>query len=178
MKSRLLYLVGGPCSGKSTVVRRATAGLERVPLDGQPSRDALLDPFGGVQAVDLGAPRPDAATLAYLSRQPETGLLLVEGSPAPGRRLVVSATKAGWHTVVLHLDNPLADEWRAARAARIGAVQDEAWARGRATAARNLAENPPPGVTVVTAETPEHALAALGRLVGLYERSNDVRQQQ
>lgn len=190
MKSRLLYLVGGPGAGKSTVMRRATNGLERVPLDGKPARDALLDPFGGVQAIELGARRGEfsgtdalpmninPAACSYVARRPETGLLLGEGARLANRRFLTAAVDAGWDVMLLHLDNPLADEWRARRAARVGAVQDESWARGRATAARNLAENPPRGVTVVTATTPEDALAALGRLVGLYERSNDVRQQQ
>lgn len=178
--TQLLLIVGEPGAGKTSAMREGTKHLSRLtmPKDQYPARDALLDP-SGVQAVELGAQRgvfsgTDALPMdanpkacAYIQNPPEQpAVVLAEGARLANRRFLQAAVDAGAQVTLLHLDNPQADAWRAARAEQLGKTQNEQWVKGRATAARNLAANPPAGVHVVTVAHPDDAANVIRRTLG------------
>lgn len=169
--NRVLLLVGAPGAGKSTAMAQATEHLSRLtmPKDQYPARDALLN-ARGVQAVELGTHREnfsgtDALPMdvnpracAYLAAAPEQpAVVLAEGARLANRHFLQAAVNTGAEVILLHLDNPLAAHWREKRNKAMGKTQNPSWARGRETAARNLASNPPEGVSVKRVKTPEEA---------------------
>ena len=175
----LLVVAGAPGPGKSSAVRAATAAYDRLPMnrDDYPARDALFR-GGRLVAVELGRTRPDfpgtdtlpmnvnPTACRYLADAPEAPPLVVaEGARLSNRRFLAAGVAAGWRVILMHLDNPNAPQWRAGRAGRLGARQNEAWAKGRATAARNLADDPPAGVTVITVAAPTAVTVALTDLL-------------
>lgn len=178
--TQLLLIVGEPGAGKTSAMREGTQHLNRltIPPDTFPARDALLNPKGLV-GVELGAQRgvfsgTDALPMdvnpkacAYIQNPPEQpAVVLAEGARLTNRRFLQAAVDAGAQVTLLHLDNPQADTWRAARAEQLGKTQNEQWAKGRATAARNLAANPPAGVQVVTVPHPDDAAKIIRRALG------------
>lgn len=181
MTITLVYMVGAPGAGKSTAMRAATAGLVRTPMPVQPyiARDALFD-NGRFVGVELGAQRPEfsgtdalamnAITRAvrYLTDLPEQPPVIVgEGARLGNARFLTAAVDAGMDVTLLHLDNPDAQQWAATRAQRLGKEQNAAWAQGRATASVRLADDPPPGVQVLTVTSPEQATLQLQQALGI-----------
>lgn len=169
--TNLIYLIGPPGAGKSTAMHNATATLTRLPLpkDQHPARDTLLH-HGELAAVELGQHRdtfPGTDTLPmsiinraipYLADPPEQPpLILAEGARLANKRFLTAAAEHCQHVHLIYLDNPHADTWRATRAQQLGKTQNESWAKGRATAARNLATNPPAGVDTTTVHHPDEA---------------------
>lgn len=182
--SKLIYMVGAPGSGKSTAMRMATKHLQRLPMydDAHVARDLLLSSAGNTVAVELGKTRgafagTDALSMSvigqaeeYLTALPEAPpIVLAEGARLSNARFLNHALKLGMAVTVLYLDNPNAASWRAARAEKLGKAQSESWAKGRATAARNLATNPPEGVKVVTVTHPDDATRKIIRALARAE---------
>lgn len=66
---------------------------------------------------------------------------------------------------LIHLDNPHAAAWRQARAGVLGKTQNPAWAKGRDTAARNLAADPPEGATVKVVQDPNLATLIITSII-------------
>jgi len=176
----LALLVGAPGAGKSTAVREGTHGYQRTtfPKDDYPARQALTDNRGNLQAVELGKAHhtfPGTDTLpmdvinkaeTYLQHNPDGApLVIAEGARLSNLRFMEAAHNAGYEVYLIHLDNPLADEWRWDRARRIGKRQKEQWAKGRDTAARNLVHNAPEYVHTLTARHPEEAAGILRQLL-------------
>lgn len=183
----VLYLIGEPGTGKSTLMADLTAGLARLPVEAEanaPARDWLLTDaarLSSIVAVELGRRRgsfsgtdalPQAAILpavAYLRggrAAEETSLLLAEGARLANRRFLRACTDSGWQVILAHLVNPAAAAARrAARAAALGVpLQNPSWVKGRRTASANLAREAPGwGVQVVTldAADPRPALRAV-----------------
>lgn len=170
--TKLIYMIGAPGSGKSTAMRAATKHLQRVPWydDDYVARDLLLSPAGDLVAVELGKRRGDFAGtdalgmsvigqaeeyLATLPEQPP--IVLAEGARLANARFLRFALDQGMDVSLLYLDNPQAGRWRSDRALKLGKTQNEAWAKGRATAAANLADSPPKGVKVVRVGHPHDA---------------------
>jgi hypothetical protein len=169
----LLYISGEPGIGKSTLMRQLTDGWGRYPQPGgpfAPGRDLLTD-HGRVVAVELGRRRDsfsgtDALHSAVIedatrylrsgSAATEAPLLLAEGARLANLRFLRCARDAGWRITLAHLyGTRLAAARRAARAEQLGrAPQSEQWVRGRATAARNLANacTAEPGMTVLAVD--------------------------
>lgn len=175
----LIVVCGAPGAGKSSAVSAALSGYVRAPMEGAggPARDALFE-SGRLVAVELGRHRDDfpgtdtlpmninPVACGYLASPPEAPPAIVaEGARLSNRRFLTAGVEAGMRVTLLWLDNPLADRWRAERAARLGSTQNESWARGRATAARNLAAGAPDGVRVVRVTTPGAATVALRDLL-------------
>ncbi len=158
---RLVYLSGEPGVGKSTLMARLTEPYARYPQPPEPriapARDLLI--MAGISrapmAVELGRRRdtfagtdalPSAVigdACAYLSVRAlgEAPLVLAEGARLACRRFLTCAVDAGWQVTLVHLyGQQLAAMRRAQRATALGKrEQDERWVKGRATAARNLA---------------------------------------
>lgn len=164
MNRHLLYLIGGPGTGKSTLMRKLTAELTRVPINPGPervARDGLFDGTGGMPAIELGVRRgafsgtdalPSSVitrAVPWLTAQTEAPLILGEGARLGNARFLTAARDAGYRVTLGVLEHDQADEWRAIRSARLARLQDPAWVKGRFTAVRNLADNAPVGVHVL-----------------------------
>ncbi|PRQ11729.1 hypothetical protein C1Y63_04795 [Corynebacterium sp. 13CS0277] len=177
---QLIYLIGPPGAGKSTTMRRITAHLDRTPMpkDQYPARDALFD-NGTLWGIELGARRPtfsgtdalpmnaNTAACNYLTHAPEQPpTILAEGARLANAKFLTTATKAGYDTHLVYIDNPHARQWALDRAAAHHTTpQSESWAKGRATAARNLAARPPAGVTVHTVTHPDAAADTIAAIL-------------
>lgn len=158
---RLLYLVGGPGSGKSTLMARLTASYDRLTVERPVPHDRLIDPVtGGSDAAEIGRRRPmfsgtDALSSAiidkavpWLGSRP-AGLVLGEGARLGNARFLTAAVEAGYDVTLAWLTHASQEEWRRARAARLGKDQNPSWVAGRVTASARLSQSPPMGVTVV-----------------------------
>jgi len=180
---RLLYLIGEPGIGKTTAMGALTAPLVNLGLLDRPPpvRTVYGNRAGEVVAVELGRRRrngfggTDALAMniidvaeRYLTSgraAAETPLLLAEGARLANRRFLSTAMAAGWEVhLALMADTQLAARRRSARRS----TQNEAWVRGRATAAAGLFADPPPGVLthyVDVSGTPDDVAGRLARLV-------------
>lgn len=184
--TKLIYMVGAPGSGKSTAMRQATRHLNRVPWydDEFVARDLLLSSSGELAAVELGKSRgnfagTDALSMSvigeaerYLASLPEQPpVVLAEGARLANARFLQFALDQGMDVSLLFLNNDQAGHWRAERAFKLGKAQNESWAQGRATAAANLAANPPKGVNVVTVRHPHDAARKIYRALSRAQES-------
>lgn len=154
----LLYLVGEPGVGKTTVMAGLTEGLHAIPLQAlrgeAPARVAYVDIVGQpIRAVELGRRREggfsgtDALPMAVIGeavRYVTSGLaahespaLLAEGARLANRRFLNACLEAGYRVDLVHLQGPeAAGRHRDAR----GSEQADSFIRGRRTASANLAE--------------------------------------
>lgn len=147
----LLYLVGAPGAGKSTLMRALTAGCWRVAKDQPVPHDALVDQAAAATVgLELGRSRPNfpgTDTLA-MNISPracawvESGgagrLVLGEGARLGHIAFLDAAARGGYRVVVgyVHAPPDVTDE----RCASRGSNQNPAWRRGAATRAARLAD--------------------------------------
>jgi ABC-type cobalamin/Fe3+-siderophores transport system ATPase subunit len=149
MRNRLVYLVGPPGAGKTTVLDRLVGSNRRV-LVRKPFAHQLLPDIG---AVILGEHRPPFSGTDTLSmgvariiepwlQRAEHPLILAEGDRLAYERFFRVAAQAGYEVRLFHID---VDQVTAERRRRVRSemnglkAQNEAWCAGRATKARNLA---------------------------------------
>ncbi|AYD82002.1 terminase small subunit [Mycobacterium phage Saguaro] len=176
----LIYLVGPPGSGKSTLMARLTGPLERIPFydpravvahDQLFADDELVgaeigirrELFSGTDALPASIIEkavPWVQTMPYR-------LLLAEGQRLANRRFLTAAADAGYEVVLALLDHEDTEDWRRKRARAIGRTQNAAWVKGRISASRNLAEQmrDRQNVTVLTGH-PDELYPVLEQLVG------------
>lgn len=177
-KKQLIYLIGAPGSGKSTLMRELTDRWTRTPAPEGLTRDLLLSPAtSALEAVELGKRRPQfagtdalgqsviAAAIEWMVSQTETDLVFAEGARLGNRRFLASSAAAGYAVLLGFLDHPNTPVWRLARERALARAQNASWVAGRGTAARNLASDPPPGVTVVSG----HPVTLLWEINGLLQ---------
>lgn len=155
MTANLIYLVGQPGSGKSTLMAKLTAQFDRhsiAPAEHYPvAHDVLTDKkTGAVVAAEIGKRRElfsgtDALASSvidkaapWIASQPYP-LVLAEGARLANKRFLEAAMAGGYHVTLVLLDHPDAEKWRAKRSKEIGKVQNEGWVKGRLSASRNLA---------------------------------------
>lgn len=164
---QLIYIVGAPGSGKTTLMRAVTDPWTRHSIDtpaGSPRklpRDLLFNAAGDLVAVELGKRRgtfsgTDAlgmtaieAAVPWLGTM-EAQTVLCEGARLANARFLSAAISFGYTVHLLHLSHPRVEEWRAKRAAQLGKEQKASWVKGAATRAANLVANPPAGVETYT----------------------------
>lgn len=162
-RRQLIYLIGAPGSGKSTLMSKLTHRWTRSPAESGLTRDLLCDPQTSLlEAVELGRRRPHfagtdalgqsviATAIDWMIWQRETDLVFAEGARLGNRRFLAASAAAGYAVLLGFLDHPNTPVWRAARDAELGRSQNASWVAGRGTAARNLAGDPPDGVSVIS----------------------------
>lgn len=143
----LIYLVGVPGSGKTTLMRELTKSCARYEIRRNPTYEALLNEVGDVVGLEVGRRNgmfsgTDALPMdvhpkavAWIKRAPFP-LVLGEGMRLGTTGFLTAATDTGYkvHLVYLHVSQEIA----ARRRARRGSTQSESWIKGAATRAENL----------------------------------------
>lgn len=145
----LVYLIGPPAAGKSTLMAALTQGCARRHVPHPIGHDELLDGATGARlAVELGRRRPshpgtDAlpmnvapAARSYLAGRP-AALVLAEGDRLAHLGFLDAASRAGYRVTAVYLEVP--ERVLDARCVARGTTQNGPWRTGRATKARNLA---------------------------------------
>lgn len=172
MPHTLLYIIGEPGIGKSTLMATLTAGLHRTPLR-RPGRD-LLTRNGLPTAVELGGtrarfPGTDALPMDAINTvepyivtgdaHAEADLLLGEGARLANHRFLTAAVRVGYRTHLIHLTGP--DNLAATRRHHRGTHQNHTWLAGARTRADRLANHAPTAVHVhqLDANQPPEAMA-------------------
>lgn len=155
MSHRLIYLVGQPGAGKSTLMAALTADYDRVPArppDFPVAHDQLVNRItGAVIGAEIGILRdafsgtdalPSAVidkAVPWIQSRPYD-LMLGEGARLGNKRFITAAVNAGYDVTLALLEHDEAEDWRAIRSKALKRTQNESWVRGRATASRNLAD--------------------------------------
>ncbi|ACF05006.1 adenylate kinase [Mycobacterium phage Nigel] len=162
MTPRMIYLVGQPGSGKSTLMAALTKGLVRCSIDTEAPvpHDLLLDRVTGCAVgAEIGKQRgafsgTDALASSIIDKavpwvqSHPYDLLLAEGARLANKRFIQAAADAGYAVMLGLLDHDQADAWRKKRSKAIGREQNPSWVKGRLTASRRLAEAYPSAFVV------------------------------
>ena len=151
MTPRMIYLVGQPGSGKSTLMEKLTAPYQRLTVEQPVGHDVLIDPTTGSPiGAEIGKRREhfsgtDALASAIIDKAVPCvntrpyPLILGEGARLGNRRFMLSTLNAGYHLTLVLLDHDDAEEWRLARSKKLKRTQNESWVKGRRSASVNLA---------------------------------------
>lgn len=151
----LVYLIGAPGAGKSTLMRHLTRCCPRDTLLSPVAHDRLRLPLTARevlpmhQAIELGRRREafsgtDALPMNVVVKAEEYmwrgaraySLILAEGDRLACHRFLTAAAAAGWDVTLVHLDAPapVLDQ----RCRERGSTQNAGWRAGRETKAINL----------------------------------------
>ncbi|AKF14669.1 adenylate kinase [Mycobacterium phage AlanGrant] len=163
----MIYLVGQPGAGKSTLMAALTKGLVRSPWhEHTVPHDQLVDRVTGeTVAAELGVQRgafsgTDALASSIIDKavpwiqSRPYDLVLAEGARLANRRFIDAALDAGYAVTIGLLDHDQADTWRKRRSKALGREQSPSWVKGRLTASRNLAAHYPGALVVAGSVIP------------------------
>jgi shikimate kinase len=167
--SLLLYLVGAPGVGKTTVMSALTAGYGREPQSGSVPHDRLTvnggANDGACRAVEVGRRRgtfsgTDALSMSiqpkavqWIAQRPHR-LVLAEGARLANEGFLRASAAAGYRVLLVHLDAPA--EVLADRRRTRGSSQNPGWMRGAETRARNIAARMELEATVLRLDANTH----------------------
>lgn len=155
MTDRLIYLIGQPGSGKSTLMANLIADYDQVPAvsegAGLPHVQLINRITGAVIGAEVGIHRDlfsgtDALASSIIDKaapwiaSTPYPLVLAEGARLANRRFLLEALDGDYHVTLALLDHENAEVWRHKRAKKIGREQHPSWVKGRLTASRNLAD--------------------------------------
>lgn len=175
---RMVYLVGAPGSGKSTLMRRLTAGFDRIPVDQPVPHDQLVESVtGAVTHAEIGRQRGDFSGTDALASSIITRaepwimskpypVVLGEGARLGNARFLAAAVVGGYDVTLAVLDHEDAQAWHDIRSKQLGKFQNAGWVKGRLTASRNLADSVLPGIHTLRGH-PDELYAELARFAGL-----------
>lgn len=166
----LVYLIGPPAVGKSSLMRALTAGCWRSSRAKPIAHDRLIAPYSGeCVGIELGRarnayPGTDALPLnvspaakAFLASRP-AGLVLGEGDRLAHNGFLEAASEAGYQVTVVYLTADQEELDR--RCAERGSRQSVGWRTGRATKAARLARSwPGHALVVMDSAAPPASLA-------------------
>lgn len=144
----MVFLVGPPGVGKSTLMTELTASCSRLPADKPVPHEALMHAgllvgaeigrrraaFSGTDALPMDV-QPAAST--WITTRPYD-LILGEGARLSTIGFLHTAHAAGYRMVLFALHAP--DEVLQARRTERGSNQDPKWMRGATTRARKVCE--------------------------------------
>jgi hypothetical protein len=146
---RLVYVIGEPGAGKTTLVDAALAAWTRIPQTTPVPHELLTNwrgelmgahlgrhrpPFGGTDALSMSI-QPKA--LAWLAGGPAP-MVVAEGDRLANRRFFDTVRLVGVDLLVVLLDTP-SQVAAGRRAARAG-TQNASWVQGRITKTARLAD--------------------------------------
>lgn len=170
--STLVYLIGPPAAGKSTLMQMLTGGCDRAPSLTPFPHDILIDPATALPVgAEMGRRRagfPGTDTLAmnvspivcrWLAEGGGPGLLLGEGDRLAHLAVFTAATQGGRRVVLGHVSAP--QRVLDARCAGRGSSQAESWRAGRATKVDRLTAAAAEHHTVLTLDSVVHTPAEL-----------------
>jgi hypothetical protein len=151
MTKYLLYLVGAPGVGKSTLARELTGEWDRTVHRNAPvPHSTFRNPSSGIPVgLELGVPREDFPGTDALAMDigPRAGVFLREaqvvwalgeGSRLATRPFLGGAVRAGVHLTLVSLR--AGEELLHARWVARGSRQNSSWRKGAATRARNITD--------------------------------------
>jgi hypothetical protein len=151
---RLVYVVGAPGAGKSTLCARARVGRRAVVVDDPVRHTLVVDQRDDSLAyAELGVPRAtfSGTDVLAMNVQPRAvewlatrpyDVVLGEGDRLGNASFLDAMRGAGVDVVVAWLDTPpgAAALRRANRAAEVGRAQNEAWVKGRISKVERLVQ--------------------------------------
>ena len=151
-RDRLIYIIGQPGSGKSTLMAKLVSKFDTEDHPNAPVPHVLLIDKAAQKTagIEIGVRRgnfsgTDALAASIVDKAApmmETGgigLVLAEGARLANRRFLMSALDGGYDVVLVLLDHADAEAWRKKRSKKLGRTQAAPWVKGRLTASRNLA---------------------------------------
>lgn len=141
---QLLYILGVPGSGKTSLVRTAMArvphltsalhGVTFLRYPGGIELGAIRDTFSGTDALPMNVQPAAVHFLKYT----DVRYVLAEGDRLANGHFFNQVQQLGWALSLCWLKCPSA--LAARRRAQRGSQQDETWVRGRETKVRNLVQ--------------------------------------
>lgn len=148
MNRHLIYLIGEPGSGKTTLMRAATAEYPRIEFAKPIAHEMLFNPAGLAVAIELGKNRPpfsgtdtlgmSAITAAeHLIRTTYVPVILAEGARLANNRFLTNAHQYNYQIHLILITSQHAPQRRQQR----GTTQNPAWIKGATTRANNLHQN-------------------------------------
>ena len=145
---QILYVIGAPGSGKTTLVEKALAGCASS-LELKPFAVRWYPEFGQNSGVQLGKARREFGGTDTLSMSVQplviewmkmgfNRCIIGEGDRLTSGAFFDACFAAGWELTVVHLDTP--KELTQARCTERGSTQNEQWMTGRRTKVERLAK--------------------------------------
>jgi len=176
MTHRMIYLVGQPGAGKSTLMHTLLGRFDLLAREEPVPHMCLIDrTTGTIVGAEIGRRREafsgtdalasaiiDKAVPWVLSRP--YPLLVAEGARLGNKRFLESAIEAGYDVTLGLLDHDQAEEWRAIRSKQLKRTQNESWVTGRRSASRNLAKAMEGKARVLTGH-PDELRPALAEII-------------
>lgn len=173
MKPTILWIVGEPGVGKTTLSRRLILSIGGEPLSERASPKFTFyermaaagwwrgDKFDGADTLAISQIKPALAVTSAMLRLGDTPLVLLDGDKLSSGKAVefLRGECPAVRLVCVALDAK--PETAAARRAQRGTKQDPTWVAGRRTKAANFAARFPGEVLRISAETDTDVQVAL-----------------
>ena len=171
---RMIYIVGYPGSGKTTVMEKAVEGLG-FSLEDKPFKHTVYEnaavqlgyareTYGGTDGLSLNVQPKVAEWLTECG----AALVIAEGDRLANTKFFEKVQKIGWNLQVVHLKVSEITAYR--RAWKRGSQFDGKWMRGRITKVNNLVSKWGESILTLDGNEPVEELAMVikGKMEGGY----------